>query len=143
MVLQKIKMKSYFYHIQINISFTNLAWYKDLMNFLGWSVIFETADTIGFKSEQNGDLWFVDNSTKENSDYDKKGMNHLSIRVEKSSDIDDLVAYLKGNSIQPLFETPRYRPEFTSDPNETYYQIMFSSPDNILFEVVYIGLKEK
>ncbi len=132
-------MKSYFYHIQVNISFANLVFYKNLMTFLGWSVIFETSDTIGFKSERNGDLWFVDNSSKESIDYDKKGMNHLSIRVEKQSDIDEVVAYLKKNSTQSLFETPRHRPEFTSEPNETYYQVMFTSPDNVLFEIVYIG----
>ena len=37
-----------------------------------------------------------------------------------------------------LFETPRYRPDFSSEPN-TYYQIMFESPDRILFEIVYVG----
>ena len=134
-------MKSHFYHIQVNISFVNLAFYKDLMNILGWSIIFETNDTIGFKSEKSGDLWFVDNSDSEAINFDKKGMNHIAIRVEKSNDIDSLVTYLKEKGVQTLFETPRHRPEFTSNQSETYYQVMFASPDNVLFEIVYIGVK--
>jgi len=40
-----------------------------------------------------------------------------------------------------LFETPRHRPEFAQSPEQTYYQIMFETPDRILLEVVYIGVK--
>ena len=111
------------------------------MDLLGWSIIFETGDTIGFKNEKSGDIWFVGTANLEAIDYDKKGMNHLAVRVEKSSDIDDVIAYLKKADIQTLFETPRHRPEFTSDPKQTYYQVMFTSPDNVLFEIVYIGAK--
>jgi hypothetical protein len=38
-----------------------------------------------------------------------------------------------------LFDTPRHRPDFSQSPDHTYYQIMFESPDRILFEVVYTG----
>ena len=135
-------MKSHFYHIQVNIDFKNISFYKDLLFFLGWSVIFETSDTIGFKSGENGDLWFVDSQKKEQTDYDKMGMNHLSVRVEKQPDLDRLISYLKEKQILPLFGTPKHRSEFTSNKNETYYQVMFVSPDNILFEIVYIGPKQ-
>lgn len=135
-------MKSYFYHIQVNISFKNLSFYKDLMSFLGWTIIFEKTDTIGFKSDRNGDLWFVNNSTQETNDYDKKGMNHLSLRVEKQTNVDEVTNFLKERHIQALFGTPRHRPEFTDKSSETYYQVMFNSPDNILFEVVYVGTKQ-
>lgn len=135
-------MKSYLYHLQINISFSNLQFYKDIMFFLGWSVIFETADTVGFKSDRSGDLWFVDNTSKELIDYDKRGMNHFAVRVEKQDDIDAVAEYLKKHEVDTLFQTPRHRPEFTSEPGETYYQVMFVSPDNVLFEVVYIGSKK-
>jgi hypothetical protein len=40
-----------------------------------------------------------------------------------------------------LFETPRHRPEFSSE-DSTYYQIMFESPDRILLEFVYTGPKQ-
>ena len=41
-----------------------------------------------------------------------------------------------------LFETPRHRPEFAESDGHTYYQVMFASPDGILFEIVYVGPKE-
>jgi hypothetical protein len=48
--------------------------------------------------------------------------------------------WLKESGIPHLFETPRHRPEFSEGDN-TYYQVMFESPDRILFEVVYTGPK--
>ncbi len=38
--------------------------------------------------------------------------------------------------------TPRHRPEFSQGPDQTYYQVMFESPDRVLFEVVYTGPKQ-
>jgi hypothetical protein len=134
-------MKSSFYHIQINVDLRNIIFYKELFSFLGWSVIFEMDTVIGFKTDKGGDVWFVDSQKKEQTDYDKMGMNHLSIRVEKQTDIDKLVEFLGAQKISPLFETPRHRPEFNSEEGQTYYQVMFKSVDNILFEVVYIGAK--
>ena len=44
--------------------------------------------------------------------------------------------------VAPLVEiTPRHRPEFSASEHDTYYQIMFESPDRVLFEVVYEGPK--
>jgi len=67
-------------------------------------------------------------------------MNHLGIQTTTQSEVDETVAYLQDKGITALFETPRHRPEFSS-PGNTYYQVMFESPDRILFEVVYIGPK--
>jgi hypothetical protein len=52
-------------------------------------------------------------------------------------------ACLQQHGIQALFDTPRHRPEFCSSPDNTYYQVMFESPDRILFEVVYTGPKTR
>lgn len=135
-------MKSSFYHIQINVDFQNAAFYRDLMTFLGWKPIFEDHETLGFKSESNGDVWFYGDVKKIQGDYDAIGMNHLAFRVEESADIDSLATYLTKSNVKMLFDTPRHRPEFASSEKETYYQVMFESPDGILFEVVYIGVKE-
>jgi len=118
-----------------------MSFYKDLMTFLGWQVIFEKTDVIGFKSGTNGDLWFVKTPQDEFNDYDNLGVNHLSIRVENQKDVDDVVSFLQKHHISTLFHTPKHRPEFTGNDSETYYQIMFESPDRVLFEIVYIGLK--
>jgi len=130
-------MKSYFYHLQLNIDFTNLKFYKDLLSFLGWTIIFEKEGVCGYKSGKNGDIWLVESEKKETVDFDNRGVNHLSIRVEQKEDVDSVVSFLKQRNIELLFETPRHRPEFVSEPSETYYQAMFKTEDNILFEVVY------
>lgn len=135
-------MKSHFYHSQINVDLSkNKSFYKDLFEFLGWTIIFEEAEMIGFKSESNGDLWFIEPDDKVQQDYDRIGMNHLSIRVDELKNVDEITEMLKQKGISTLFETPKHRPEFTGDPTKTYYQIMFESPDKILFEIVYIGAK--
>jgi hypothetical protein len=56
-------------------------------------------------------------------------------------DVDAAVEYLRGKSVETLFETPRHRPDFGMGEGQTYYQVMFKSPDNLLFEIVYIGAK--
>lgn len=134
-------MNSHFYHLQLNIDFQNLTFYKELMSFLGWTVIFEADEVCGYKSGKNGDLWFVKSDTSDISDYDNRGVNHISIRVEKSEDIDAVEGFLKEKDITSLFDTPKHRPEF-AEKNETYYQIMFKTDDNILFEIVYIGAQK-
>ena len=136
-------MKSYLYHLQINIDFQNISFYRDLLAFMGWHVVFEDTNVSGYKSGTNGDLWFVKTNHNEFGDYDAKGINHISLRVDQMEDVDKVREYLEKNNITMLFDTPRHRPEFVSKEDETYYQIMFESLDKILFEVVYIGLKEK
>ena len=68
-------------------------------------------------------------------------MNHIAISAESVADVDSTVIYLQDRGVTTLFETPRHRPEFAQDPAATYYQVMFESPDRILFEVVYTGPK--
>ena len=46
-------------------------------------------------------------------------------------------------ALQHLFETPRHRPDFAHGEDTTYYQVMFESPDRILFEIVYTGPKDR
>lgn len=134
-------MKSHFYHLQININQTNLPFYKDLMNFMGWNVIFETEEMAGFTSGGDGSLWFLKSQNNGQSNYDGVGINHISLRVEEQKNVDEVMEHLKSKNIEMLFDTPKHRPEFAMSENETYYQIMFESPDKILFEIVYTGKK--
>jgi catechol 2,3-dioxygenase-like lactoylglutathione lyase family enzyme len=142
-------MQSHLYHLQINIDYAkNGNFYKELMTFLGWSVIFETEAVVGkykgmagYRSGSNGDLWFVDSTDKEVSNYDKVGVNHVSLRVTKQENVDEVIKFLESKGVKTLFGTPRHRPEFTSQESDTYYQIIFETPDKIQFEIVYIGAK--
>ena len=133
-------MKSNLSHLQINVRPENLGFYKELLTFLGWQVLFEEGEFFGMGCGQGSSLWFGAGLKDLDNDYDGRGMNHLAFAVDCKEEVDETVAYLKKHNIPALFETPRHRPEFSS-PGNTYYQVMFESPDKILFEVVYIGTK--
>lgn len=111
------------------------------MTFMGWNIIFEGDGVVGYTAGGENSLWFLRSKHKKQNNYDNIGVNHISIRVERKKDVDDIVDFLRNKNVEMLFETPKHRPEFAANENETYYQIMFESPDKILFEVVYIGKK--
>ena len=111
------------------------------MEFMGWSTIFEMDEVVGYRSGANGDVWFVKTQNKEVQDHDSIGLNHMGFQVSIMKDVDNVKYFLEKKGVTMLFDTPKHRPEFSSSPKETYYQIMFKSPDNILFEVVYVGSK--
>jgi hypothetical protein len=70
---------------------------------------------------------------------DGRGVNHIAIGAGSIADVDAAAMWLRGRGVALLFDTPRHRPEFTYEPGRDYYQIMFESPDGILFEYVYQG----
>lgn len=134
-------MKSGLYHVQVNIHPQNTGFYRDLMGFLGWNVLYDGDGILGVAGNNNASLWFVTETKDVANDYDGPGTNHLGIGVDSQGDVDTVVGYLKEKGVACLFETPRHRPEFSSGEGQTYYQVMFASPDNLLFEVVYTGPK--
>jgi catechol 2,3-dioxygenase-like lactoylglutathione lyase family enzyme len=127
-------------HIQINVNPVNLAYYRDLLIFLGWKVIYQDETMLGVADKNRIGLWFTPRAEMKN-DYDGPGMNHLAISTTTKAEVDQVAAYLQERGIKLLFETPRHRPEFSHSELHTYYQVMFESPDRVLFEVVYEGLK--
>ena len=131
--------KTHIGHMQVNINPKNLGFYKDLMSFLGWSVLFEESFMVGLADDRGTSLWFAGATKEVNNDYDGIGMNHLAIAVDSQAEVDEAVAYLQAKGVKALFDTPRHRPDFCGSPTETYYQVMFESPDRVLFEVVYTG----
>ncbi len=134
-------MKSGLYHLQVNIQPQNVGFYRDLMGFLGWNTLYDGDGILGVGGSNNASLWFVTETKAVANDYDGPGTNHLGIGVDSQADVDTVGGYLKEKGVPCLFETPRHRPEFSSGDGQTYYQVMFASPDNLLFEVVYTGPK--
>ena len=132
-------MQSTIGHLQINIDPRNMQFYKDLFCFLGWSVWHEDASILGVGTPGQVSLWFTRPAKPAANDYDGVGMNHLAVAVTSAADVDQAAAYLHERGVDALFDTPRHRSEFCSGPQETYYQVMFESPDRVLFEVVYTG----
>jgi len=136
-------MKANLGHLQINVDPKNQAFYQELFKFLEWQVLYQDENILGVGNENQCGLWFVEGLKQAANDYDGTGMNHLAISVKSQADVDAAADYLKAKGVEALFDTPRHRAEFSEGPDETYYQVMFRSPDNILFEVVYTGPKEK
>jgi catechol 2,3-dioxygenase-like lactoylglutathione lyase family enzyme len=134
-------MRTHIGHIQFNVQAANLPFYHDLTAFLGWQPLFDTEEFIGVADESGNSLWFTACAQPVSNDYDAPGMNHLAFNTDTQADVDAALDYLKARGVEPLFGTPCHRPEFSSGEGQTYYQVMFESPDRILFEIVYIGPK--
>lgn len=135
-------MQSQLGHIQVNVKAENIEFYKKLLAFLEWSVMYESDEFIGAADKNGASVWFIGYANDAKNDYDGIGMNHLAFGVSAQSDVDATVDYLRKAGVELLFETPRHRAEFSQGEGQTYYQVMFESPDRVLFEVVYIGAKE-
>ncbi len=132
-------VKSSIGHLQINVNPQNLPFYKDLLCFLGWDVWYDDPNMLGLGGEQGSSLWFAGLAKPVGNDYDGVGMNHIALAVSSPADVDQAAAFLVAKGVKALFETPRHRPDFCSGPEKDYYQVMFESPDRVLFEVVYTG----
>ncbi len=134
-------MQTHLAHIQFNVRPENVPFYRDLMAFLGWKTLFDNEGMLGVAGKSDDSLWFIGEVKAVTNDYDGPGMNHLAIGTASQADVDAVAAHLTQRGVTPLFETPRHRPEFTESEGQTYYQVMFESPDRILLEVVYTGPK--
>lgn len=134
-------MQSKLGHLQLNVQPANIPFYKDLLAALGWHTIFATDTMIGAADQNGVSLWFAGGAKEVANDYDGPGMNHLAFSVADQATVDEAATYLTARGVELLFETPRHRPEFSQSPDHTYYQVMFESPDRILLEIVYMGLK--
>ena len=134
-------MPTALYHLQVNIDPGNVGFYKELMGFLGWKTLYEAEGMFGAGADNGASLWFIGASNGAANDYDGPGVNHIGIGAESQAQVDSATAWLQDRGVAALFETPRHRPEFSADEKSTYYQVMFESPDRVLFEVVYTGPK--
>jgi hypothetical protein len=134
-------VKTSLVHLEVKIDPANAAFYKDLLTAFGWSVLYDGDGILGMGASNEASLWFVGGANGAKNDYDGVGVNHIAIGASSIADVDAAVAYLGSKNVPALFETPRHRPDFASSESETYYQVMFESPDRLLFEVVYSGPK--
>lgn len=135
-------MQTHLSHLQFNVQPANIAFYKDLMTHIGWLPLYEVEGMLGVADQGKASLWFI-GQVKEgvNNDYDGPGLNHLAFGTATQAEVDAVARFLTEQGVALLFETPRHRPEFSESEDQTYYQVMFESPDRILFEVVYTGPK--
>lgn len=131
-------MKSRVYHLQINVSDTNLSYsfYKKLLKYLDYKVISSGETWLGM-SNSTTDFWIIPTEEKfKTPKFHRKqtGLNHISFMVSSQKDVDLFVKeFLKSQKIPTLYNTPRLFPEYTPD----YYAVFFEDPDRIKLEVCY------
>jgi catechol 2,3-dioxygenase-like lactoylglutathione lyase family enzyme len=140
-------MAGNFGHMQVDINMKNADFYIEFLQSLGWKVLLDAEfepgkRLVGIEDENHVSLWFCGPLKDVNNHYDGIGMNHIGFSVPSQADVDKAVEFIKARGIPALFETPRHRPEFCDGPANTYYQVMFETPDKLLFEVVYTGPKQ-
>ncbi len=127
-------------HMQLNVAAANIPFYADLFAFMGWPVLHRGEGILGLTGAGEESVWFVSDDVKDIPyDHDGPGLNHIAFAAASVEDVDAAAAYLREQDVAHLFETPRHRPEFAMSEAETYYQVMFETPDRLLFEVVYTG----
>lgn len=119
----------------------SIGFYGSLFTFLGWQTLHDGDGMLAVVDKHGTSLWFVGQVKEVTNDYDGPGMNHLAIGTATQADVNAAATYLREHGVELLFETPRHRPEFSGDAGQTYYQVMFTSPDRILLEIVYTGPK--
>jgi len=125
-------------HLQFNVSPDNFPFYTALLGALGFDVFPDTEGYVAGSGDGTS-LWFIGSDAADVQDYDQRGVNHVSFSADSVVAVDEIAALLPTVDVEPLFETPRRRPDFIGDGDTDYYQVMFRSPDNLLFEVVYTG----
>ena len=70
-------MKSHISHLVFGINPDNAAFYKDLMTFLGWHVLYEAPGMLGVADGGKTSIWFGARTKDVPNDYDGPGLNHL------------------------------------------------------------------
>jgi catechol 2,3-dioxygenase-like lactoylglutathione lyase family enzyme len=128
-------------HLVFGIDEKNRGFYRDLLSFLGWQLIYDAEGMLAARDRNGVSLWFGDSTRQVANDYDGPGLNHLAFSTATQAEVDQAAAFVAERGVAHLFETPRHRPEFAHDERTTYYQVMFETPDRILVEVVYTGPK--
>src|SRR5688572_8400825 len=134
-------MHTYVDHIAFSVRPANVSFYRDLLTFLGWRLMYDSREVFGVSNGRETSLHFGPVTLDVANEYDGPGMNHLGIRTATQADVDAAAAYLAERGVEMLFETPRHRPDLAGNEDRTYYQIMFETPDRILIEIVYMGPK--
>jgi catechol 2,3-dioxygenase-like lactoylglutathione lyase family enzyme len=135
-------MQAQLTHMQFNVQPGNLAFYNDLMAFLGWQSLYQAEGMLGVADKNDVSLWFAGQVNAASNDYDGPGLTHLAFAAATQAEVDAVAAFLTERDVELLFETPRHRAEFTQSADQTYYQVMFETPDRMLIEVVYTGPKD-
>ena len=130
--------KGAFSNVVINVSRPEqtFAFYKTLLGYFDWQTIVEWPDGLGMSADEAApSVWFLSTEQAQRGhpfNRDAAGLNHFGILVENAAAVDTFISeFMRPNAIEPQFDTPRARPDFSP----TYYQVMFLDPEGYPAEV--------
>jgi catechol 2,3-dioxygenase-like lactoylglutathione lyase family enzyme len=130
-------MKASLYHLQLNVSRAALPFYRELLVYLGYTLMAEDEDTFG-AANGTTDLWIAATDPRfAPHPFHRKarGLNHIAFRVQTRTEVDRFVAeFLARHSIPTLYNGPRDYPEY----RDGYYAVFFEDPDRLKLEVAHI-----
>jgi catechol 2,3-dioxygenase-like lactoylglutathione lyase family enzyme len=130
-------MKASLYHVQLNVSRPSIAFYKDLLTYLRYTLMAEQPDMFG-ATNGTTDLWIMQTAPAHAPrGFHRKatGINHLAFRVESRTDVDRFTReFLDARAIPTLYGAPRDYPEYRPG----YYAVFFEDPDRLKLEVAHI-----
>ena len=122
----------------VGIEVTNLSeskkFYKTLLERLGFKIIMETSDGIGF-SNQKLQIWVSQPSEPRMKRKAPTGeefvvADHLAILVQDRETVDASEGQMEKNGFKPLFPCEEH-PQFEAG----YYAVSFCDPDNYVVEI--------
>jgi catechol 2,3-dioxygenase-like lactoylglutathione lyase family enzyme len=123
-------------HVGIEVSSLNRSkkFYKALLSALGFKVIMDTEDGIGF-SNQNFQIWVGElqkSRVKREAPTGEEFVvaDHLAILVQDKHTVDAVEKEMKKNGFKALFPCEEH-PQFVPG----YYAVSFCDPDNYVIEI--------
>ena len=125
------------YHVQLNVSLPSMAFYKDLLRHLGYTLMAEQDDMFG-ATNGTTDLWIMQAEPRYAvRGFHRKavGVNHVAFRVESRAAVDRFVReFLDARALSALYGGAREYPEY----RRGYYAVFFEDPDRLKLELAYI-----
>ena len=125
------------YHVQLNVSRPSIAFYKELLRHLGYTLMAEQDDMFG-ATNGTTDLWIMQTDARYAvRGFHRKavGVNHIAFRVESRAAVDRFVReFLDARALSALYGGPREYPEYRPG----YYAVFFEDPDRLKLELAYV-----
>jgi catechol 2,3-dioxygenase-like lactoylglutathione lyase family enzyme len=109
------------------------AFYQKLFTFLGFEVLGDYGDTIGWTNQKT--RFWIGQADEEGRKHRHRvgnvGFHHYAFELRSRRDVDDLQAFLKENDVAIVDPADEYY--------EDYYAVFFLDPDGMKLEGMKYG----
>lgn len=126
-------------HIAVRVSDfpKSKAFYSGLLDFLGFNVLDEYEDSIGWSNGKT--RYWISQADAEGRKHKHRtgdvGLHHYAFQLRSRKDVDELQDYLKKNHVTIVDPAGEYY--------DDYYAVFFVDPDGIKLEGMKYGEKQE